>query len=249
MAQVTLKVDHRESELKNMFQSSKCDFLVLYENLLHGDFVIEIDGKVLILIERKTLADLAASIKDGRYHKQKVGLLASYPHTSTYYLIEGMFDYDEDASVLINGLSKKALISAMINTLVRDKLRVVTTRDTRDTFNYLKCIMSRVSEDPAKYANGVSAVESQPKPCKTSSINKTNCFEIQLCQIPDVSTKTAKAISTQFNNSMKEFYDVLGNLEDSEKLKLLKDICIVDATGKKRRISEKVIKSIVQLMF
>ena len=57
-----------------------------------GDFVIydEKNDKPLVIIERKSLADLESSIKDGRYKEQSFRLAGNeLPNHNIYYLIEG----------------------------------------------------------------------------------------------------------------------------------------------------------------
>jgi ERCC4-type nuclease len=55
-----------------------------------GDVVISKDGIDLILIERKSISDLSASIKDGRYEEQSYRLNGSAMHNhNIVYLIEG----------------------------------------------------------------------------------------------------------------------------------------------------------------
>ena len=44
---------------------------IIYKNLDLGDIIIEYNDIPLIIIERKTIPDLLASIKDGRYKEQK----------------------------------------------------------------------------------------------------------------------------------------------------------------------------------
>lgn len=75
-----------------------------------GDILLQSDdGKDLVLIERKSFADLLSSIKDGRYDEQSYRLLYSSgfrPH-SIIYLVEGMF------SQLRTPLEKKLIYSAI----------------------------------------------------------------------------------------------------------------------------------------
>ena len=55
-----------------------------------GDIILEYLGKEIIIIERKSAADLEASIKDGRYEEQSYRLSNSEVHNhNIIYLIEG----------------------------------------------------------------------------------------------------------------------------------------------------------------
>ena len=60
-------IDNRETKIKEYFSSliHYVDILK-YENLDIGDIVIKYNGVVKYIFERKTLRDLAESIKDNR---------------------------------------------------------------------------------------------------------------------------------------------------------------------------------------
>ena len=68
MGKFTLEIDYREKCLKEYFESkSYCNIV----NLTLGDIILKYDNNIILLIERKTAADLAASIRDGRHKEQK----------------------------------------------------------------------------------------------------------------------------------------------------------------------------------
>jgi len=76
-----------------------------------GDFVIYDDknDKTLVILERKSLADLEASIKDGRYKEQSFRLGGNELHNhNIYYLIEGS----------ITNYKKKYFVSTLYSSLV-----------------------------------------------------------------------------------------------------------------------------------
>ncbi len=245
---IILKIDNREC-LKERFD--KCEEVYIrLENLPLGDFIIEVDNQILVLIERKTLQDLTSSIKDGRFHNQKKNLLDTVSRESIYYLIEGNFDYNEDIDVCINGISKKIIVSSVLNTLVRDNIKVIFTKNIQDTFDFIYGLYRRIKADSQKYMNHETKNEIDIIKLKSNkTITKENCFINQLCQVPDISRKTANAISIYFDNSIKIFYEKLLKKNDEEKLNILKNIYIEDSSGKRRKISEKVIKNILYLMF
>ena len=73
-----IKIDIREREIISCvqkFQPSVTDLLEIeYVPLPLGDIIICDEEEELLIIERKTLQDLAASIKDGRYEEQSYRL-------------------------------------------------------------------------------------------------------------------------------------------------------------------------------
>lgn len=91
-----IKVDSRESELLKQIQQLIL-FIPIYknlkvvtENLPIGDIIIADDNEDKIIIERKSINDLLASIKDGRYEEQSYRLNGLKIHNhNIYYMIEG----------------------------------------------------------------------------------------------------------------------------------------------------------------
>ena len=68
-----------------------------------GDILLKNNDDVLLLIiERKSISDLLASIKDGRYEEQSFRLLNSADKHSIVYIIEGMFTYNTDKKTVIS---------------------------------------------------------------------------------------------------------------------------------------------------
>ena len=88
-----IKIDHRETDvLTNMsllFRDHSHQITV--ENLHIGDIILyDNDNNEKIIFERKSLYDLAASIKDGRYTEQSYRLNNCSCHNhNIVYIIEG----------------------------------------------------------------------------------------------------------------------------------------------------------------
>jgi ERCC4-type nuclease len=91
-------------------QTVPFNLTLLKEELKIGDILFQSDDfQDILLIERKSFADLLASIKDGRYEEQSHRLLntSELPPHSIYYLLEGMF------SQLHNPKDKRIIYSSM----------------------------------------------------------------------------------------------------------------------------------------
>lgn len=237
---VSIKVDNREGKLKELFEEEKID--VMYENLAHGDIQILLDDNILFLFERKTIADLIASIKDGRYKNQKYILDQSgFSSDQIFYIIEGSVKWESTSSV------NKSVNGAFINTLLRDKIGIFQTKDLTTTFSLIKSILDRVSKDPEKYLN--STTERQ---IVTLSINEKTtpekCFINMLCQIPTISEKTATAIKTRFS-TMKNLISELESKSREEQETILSTVKIVDENNKQRKISRKCIENLIDYLF
>ena len=91
-----IKVDIRENELLVqikqlvLFVPIFKQIKIVTENLHLGDFIIADEKEDIIIIERKTISDILASIKDGRYTEQSYRLNGLKHHNhNIIYLIEG----------------------------------------------------------------------------------------------------------------------------------------------------------------
>ena len=117
-----IKVDSREQELltqiKNLilFIPAYKELKFVVESLPIGDIIIEDkDGNEKLVIERKCLSDLLASIKDGRYEEQSYRLNGlNHPNHNIYYIVEG--DVARGNRFKDNsGMEKMTLYSAMFS--------------------------------------------------------------------------------------------------------------------------------------
>ena len=89
----------------------------------------------VLLFERKTLADFAASIRDGRYKEQSFRLNkhCELPNHSIIYIIEGDLSKYVDRSKGGNIITKKALYSAMFSTMFYKGFSIIRTMNIRET--------------------------------------------------------------------------------------------------------------------
>ena len=146
-----IKVDFREKDLIALLQvklmndsndnnDNNNSIKLKVDNLKIGDVAfIEIDkneneiGDELLLFERKSLNDLASSIKDGRYAEQSFRLdgYQPVPNHNIVYLIEGdLSRYRENKFSRIN---KKTLLSSMFSILYYKGFSVVRTMNVLET--------------------------------------------------------------------------------------------------------------------
>lgn len=227
---VNLIIDNREQYIKKFLTENYPDRKVEYCNLLHGDIVIQIDGKVVCLFERKTIEDLTASIVDTRYQNQKVELLNNYDRSSIYYIVEGHVDYKKNAD---------QVIGAVINTMLRDDVKVFNTKSLEETVAFILNVFNRITENPGKYLH---------PGCNKSLVMKKekggNKFTNMLCQIPGVSQKIADRIVCKWKN-FHEFYESLRELSSEEKTKELNSVC----SNGSRAVSKTTIASIIHEVF
>ena len=117
-----IKVDNRESELLAhikqlvLFIPIFKQIKIVTENLPLGDFIIADEKEDKLIIERKTISDLLASIKDGRYDEQSYRLNGlSHHNHNIIYLIEGDVNKANNRFKTDNKTEKLTAYSAMFS--------------------------------------------------------------------------------------------------------------------------------------
>jgi len=143
-----LIIDCRERDLIGEVENKGIPFST--EQLDLGDIIFRRDGdeEPLIVIERKSTVDLLSSITDGRYREQKCRLMnCGIPRNRILYLIE-------NKTVVKKFFGKqgkhsaKTLLSAQINTMWRDGLKLFQTTGIEGTVNFLKNIWDKIEKNP-----------------------------------------------------------------------------------------------------
>ena len=242
-----LKVDNRELKCKDYLTSIPIE----YSNLVFGDFQIctknnNQTDEIQFLFERKTLDDLLASIKDGRYKNQKASILTNFDCKQYYYIIEGNLIYNMNPTKV----QDKIIHSAIINTQLRDKIGIFFTRNVNETCQLIQCIYNRIKDNPNDYIckkdihKGGENVIIEKQICSKKIKTQNECWKEQLCQIPDISGKTADAILKEYP-SMKDFYRTFIDCSKEEAIQKLESIKTIDANGKQRKISSKCVQNII----
>lgn len=177
---MTLIVDYRERAILSRLTAET-------KNLILGDVCIQKEGHDIMIIERKTVSDLSASICDGRYQEQSFRLLESnLPPQRIVYLIEGDLNS-------IQSVPKKTLISSMISLWFTKGFTVVQTQNTDETVDYLHMLAEKVTKESTEH-DYVSTLKIKKK----DKLTPENVNIIMLSQIPGISTVTAKAILEQY---------------------------------------------------
>ena len=105
-------VDTRESNILSLLPNDNESFMITSENLTIGDVhLCTPDNTPIVIFERKTVNDLAASIQDGRYKEQSLRLHNStIPNHHIIFLIEGDIDSYKGNSFSKHNITAKALL-------------------------------------------------------------------------------------------------------------------------------------------
>ena len=211
---MTLIIDYREKALLSRLTAET-------KNLILGDVCIQKDGQDLIILERKTVADLSASICDGRYQEQSFRLLESnLPPHRIVYLIEGSLEKEQS-------ISKKALMSAMISLWFTKGFSVVQTASVDETVEYIQLLLEKVTKESETH-DYVSTLKTKKK----DKLTPDNINIILLSQIPGISTVTAKALLQVYptlytlTSALKENKECLSTFTYGEKNRKLSKSCI-----------------------
>lgn len=193
-----------------------------------GDIHIKYND-ILYIFERKTVKDLISSIHDGRYREQKARMLSLYNTTQLSYIIEE----DDVVSSKIYS-NKSAIQGAYINTMFRDNIRVLFTKNICETTTLLLSIAVKIIDNPKKFISGNEAGETcytdyiKLKKKKIDNIDESTCYIMQLSQIPHISNVIAKNIA--------KIYPTMPNLITSliQNDNKIKELCKIDGIGKEK---------------
>lgn len=271
---VEVFVDYREKFIKEYFEKNKeYDKIVSIKNLEIGDIVIHINDKPIILIERKTIKDLAGSIQDGRLREQKYRIASSkFPHNKIIYLIEG--DIDDK---VFGRIDKKTLQGSMINTMFRDDYKVYRTKDAMETVYFLSRLINKIIKDKNKIIKDNVLVKDNDVLVKDKVLVKEEALvkeediivkedvkdyseliplskksqmtpetfnKLILLQIPGISIRFVNEINKLYP-SIKDLIFAYEKLDNlGDKENLLTEIMLDTTTGKKRKLGLVISKRI-----
>lgn len=196
-------LDTRESELIKLFEGTEG---LVVKALDVGDIWIGLDseGKMQeegLIIERKSIQDLEASILDGRYREQR-GRILSYCQenkTRPVYILEGAL------SSVTGRLEKSAIIKFINRLTLHYQVVVIRTSSINETSEVIRALIQQWNEtDPQKSIKK-----------KTDAVKVTDGLHIQkkanasdhrqfaiscLAQCPGVSVKIAEALVDTFKS-------------------------------------------------
>jgi ERCC4-type nuclease len=239
-----IKFDNRERELIKLFQPK--NYNIQFENLDIGDIqFIDVSSKeIIIIIERKTLSDLSASIKDNRYKEQKERLIHGLKkNIRKIILIEG-------SSINDFTLPIKTFNSVIINTLIRDNIHIHQSKSIEDTIDFIENIilnLPKYYEDLKKeIINDEIKIFNNEFNCnlvKKDNLTPSICFINMLATIPGISTNMAKVFLDKYKN-MKNFILEFENKNKNEIIKIISD----EKYGN-RRIGDKIAEKIYIFIF
>jgi ERCC4-type nuclease len=238
------------------------DIRLMSENLPIGDIVVgtqNADGEFAehVIIERKSVADLAASIRDGRYVEQSYRLDGSpYHNHNIIYLVEG--DLYKHKS-RFNNMDRQSLYSSLFSIQYFKGFSVMRSCSVEESAfiicNMCKKLSKSLKTRPPYYLNASPALEGGDedhaevqttskqychviKKVKKDNITPSNIGEIMLAQIPNVSAAIAVAVMKKFNTLPELIQAIFSDAT------CMNDVRTTDKQNKSRKISKRAIENI-----
>ena len=219
-----IKIDYREKELiKNIENLTKerkynCELEIL--NLDLGDIIIcDKNKEEKVIIERKTLQDLASSIRDRRYNEQSYRLNNCNMHNHhIIYLLEGDI-HKYKSSKYGREISKNTLFSTMTSLLFKKGFSLYKSLDCMESAEFILQMTDKLSREKESLFYDIKEEKEEKSDdyvkvsnrVKKNNITPNNIGEIMLCQIPGVSDISAKAILNEF----KTIENLIKNLNEN----------------------------------
>jgi ERCC4-type nuclease len=270
-----LVLDERETSLYEKCMALPRSQSIILEKMVLplGDAILKMDDDTEItIIERKSLQDLLASIKDGRYVEQSYRLqncCSQNPH-KVMYIIEGVF------AQLRNPAQEKTIVfSSMTSLNVFKGFSVIRTSCLQETAEWIMAMADKVERSLNKgrmpycptgvkgrmpycpidqgSAENKTVICGDPpgtqekycevvKKVKKENLTPENMGEVILCQIPSVSSVSAIAV-------MKEHKNIATLIHALEKNPTCLDKIVCEGgNGKSRKISKTVVKNIKEYL-
>jgi ERCC4-type nuclease len=274
-----IKVDTRETALLQqinyqvtvipVFKSIK----VVSETLPIGDIIINDESEDKIIIERKSVSDLLASIKDGRYEEQSYRLNGLNHHNhNIVYLIEGDVNkvnrFKPD-----NQVEKLTLYSAMFSLNYYKGFSVFRSFSLDETANIICNMAYKMGKDLSKkpyYENKISVEIPIPIDMSGGNTETTDeCEDTQLTEkdyvgvvkkvkkdnitpdnIGEIMLCQIPGISSVTALAVMEKYKNISNLikEIEANNEAMKDLSYTNTKGQVRKINKTCIANIVKFL-
>ena len=145
-----LVVDSREARLADGLKVIGVPFQTA--GLDVGDFMIQTEaGEPLMVVERKSLADFAASNADGRYREQRARLMAVRGSgVAVLYVLEGAWSLG-DPLKMYGRTPEKQLQRLVTRLVLRYGMPVMQTEGILDTARLAALLLEQLTDDPTVF--------------------------------------------------------------------------------------------------
>lgn len=237
-----LVIDHREPDKLLELIEKTCSEYVLVErkNLSFGDFQFlkdddgECQAGVLMVIERKTKADLLSSVNDGRYRNQKQTLLENVERSKIYYILE------EGGELVCD----ETILGCAISMMVRDGFKIIQTGNIEETAKFIAGLCKRFSKNYEKYFGHAEGDGSLNIVKRRQVPSSNDVFLNMIMQVPGLSDKSARVICDKYP-SLSSIYSEYSGMDPIKRVDTLRNATPVGC----RKISKTAIENLVKVLF
>jgi ERCC4-type nuclease len=244
---VELIIDNREHKLIELLKG-RIEYSI--EQLDIGDILFRDNSKTILVIERKTIDDLKASICDTRAREQKARLIENNDRNRIMYLIEG--NLNKSLTDKVSGMPVSTLIGSIINTQLRDNIKVYKTYTIKESVEFIIRLHDKLTKDGDDFFktedSNTSAGEyaATLKTKKKSNMTPEVWLNCQLSLVPQVTEKISVEIVKTYPHvrALIHAYDELDN--ETSKHKMLSNITYPIKNDKTRRVGDKISTRIYQ---
>ena len=194
-------VDVRERELIRLLKEPNVKALPIADiwiGVSGDDYQPQAGG---LLIERKTVRDLEASILDGRYREQRQRLIAHCQATATQplYILEGSY------FTSTGRISPQSLMKTVARLQYKHRIAVLHTQSTAETSQLVEALAAYFKEDPTNFqpdaaTTQLKATDGIHVQKKVNAANPRHFAVASLAQCPGVSVKMAEAILEKYKS-------------------------------------------------
>jgi ERCC4-type nuclease len=245
-------VDEREAALYGLLTKDTPKQTIEKRVIPLGDILFTNDDESITyqIIERKSVSDLLASVKDGRYAEQSYRLGNCFPNRhNIVYLIEGpVRDHD-----------KKMVFACMASLNYFKGFSVTRTVSLAETAQYIEITADKIARELLKGTvvsvnittdNTVTSITENPsnvettqdycsvvKVAKKANITRENIGQLMLMQIPGIS-------STISGEIMRPFATFAAFLDHLRAEPAYLDNIVLESSGKKRKLGSNIIAGI-----
>ena len=229
-----LYVDTREKKLQPHIKSEYIE-----KQLDLGDIFID-SPSYKLMIERKTISDFNASLRDGRYRNQKLRLLEWRDTDITTKRVIYILETNCDAK-------DSAYWGAVVNANLRDNIIVIQTDNTKKTAEIIEDIKKKVDEN--KFENlKITRNEIYLEGCNNNKkgdySNPESFYLGVLTLIPGISKNMSAEIVQRFPTLILLIDEIKKNMANTE-LKLKKRLQFLsDIKINERRLGDKLAEKI-----
>ena len=140
-----------------------------------GDFLIQAaDGRPLLVVERKSHADFAASNRDGRYREQRARLMATRGNgAAVLYILEGAWSPGLDRTY--GSTTERQLQRLTTRLVLRYGIPVLTSASISETAGWAACTLAQLTDDPTVFdpEDGLTAATASAIADYTATVSAT----------------------------------------------------------------------------